>query len=74
MVLGMADSIDAAQVESDKHLECILANRVILNPLKVSASDCVECGDLIPNGRQLAIPGVDTCVSCQTIIEMKARR
>lgn len=27
---------------------------------------CVECGDDIPEARRKAVPGVTTCVSCQS--------
>lgn len=30
-----------------------------------SLSECAECGEEIPQGRQQAIPGVRLCVSCQ---------
>lgn len=28
--------------------------------------ECVECGDDIPEGRRKALPGVTTCIACQT--------
>jgi phage/conjugal plasmid C-4 type zinc finger TraR family protein len=28
--------------------------------------DCVECGEEIPEKRRLAMPGVRTCVACQS--------
>ena len=31
-----------------------------------SASHCDECGEPIPEGRRTAIPGVRTCVACQS--------
>jgi phage/conjugal plasmid C-4 type zinc finger TraR family protein len=34
-----------------------------------SALDCVRCGDAIPEARRLAVPGVKTCIECQTDIE-----
>jgi len=30
-----------------------------------SATECVECGDDIPEARQKAIPGVQLCTYCQ---------
>lgn len=27
--------------------------------------DCVECGEVIPQARRSALPGVTTCVDCQ---------
>jgi phage/conjugal plasmid C-4 type zinc finger TraR family protein len=34
-------------------------------PQGVSALECVECGDEIPEKRRAALPGVTTCVACQ---------
>ncbi|MET3826434.1 phage/conjugal plasmid C-4 type zinc finger TraR family protein [Sphingomonas sp. PvP055] len=31
-----------------------------------SAQDCDECGVQIPEGRRRALPGVRTCVACQS--------
>lgn len=28
--------------------------------------ECVECGEEIPAGRRAALPGVTTCVACQS--------
>jgi phage/conjugal plasmid C-4 type zinc finger TraR family protein len=28
--------------------------------------ECVECGEDIPEGRRRALPGVTTCVACQS--------
>ncbi|WP_417471240.1 DksA/TraR family C4-type zinc finger protein [Maricaulis sp.] len=27
---------------------------------------CVECGEAIPEARRLAVPGVRTCIACQS--------
>lgn len=35
----------------------------------VSASECLECGDVIPVARQAAMPGCQHCISCQTLID-----
>lgn len=34
-----------------------------------TADDCTMCGEQIPSARQLAIPGVQTCVDCQELCE-----
>ncbi|MDR2221002.1 MAG: TraR/DksA C4-type zinc finger protein [Methylobacillus sp.] len=36
---------------------------------EVSAMHCGMCGERIPVARQRALPGVQTCVDCQTDIE-----
>lgn len=39
----------------------------------LSAETCWECGDIIPDRRRQAIPGVQYCVSCQEDKEMQQR-
>lgn len=34
-----------------------------------SATHCKECGDVIPDARRKAIPGVRLCISCQSELE-----
>lgn len=70
----MADSIDQAQIENERHLELALARRVVFDPAKPSANDCVECCCEIPKARRAAIPGVETCVDCQSLIELRSKR
>lgn len=36
-----------------------------------SLSHCVECGEEIPEGRRVAIPGVRLCVPCQEAQDSK---
>ena len=33
------------------------------------ADDCEKCGEPIPPGRRKALPGVRTCVACQSELE-----
>ena len=35
-------------------------------PVGESETHCTECGDPIPEGRRRAVPGVRTCVECQS--------
>jgi phage/conjugal plasmid C-4 type zinc finger TraR family protein len=35
-------------------------------PHGVSLDECEECGEPIPEPRRLALPGVRTCVTCQS--------
>jgi phage/conjugal plasmid C-4 type zinc finger TraR family protein len=35
-------------------------------PKGESATHCDECGEPIPEGRRKAVPGVRTCVACQS--------
>jgi len=32
---------------------------------KKSRRNCVDCGEIIPRARKLAVPGVERCVECQ---------
>jgi phage/conjugal plasmid C-4 type zinc finger TraR family protein len=38
-----------------------------LTPSGVSAEECHDCGELIPEKRREALPGVRTCVVCQAL-------
>lgn len=38
-----------------------------------SAGNCIDCDAMINSNRQLAIPGVQTCVDCQELIEARNR-
>jgi phage/conjugal plasmid C-4 type zinc finger TraR family protein len=35
-------------------------------PTGESETHCTQCGDEIPEGRRRAVPGVRTCVACQS--------
>lgn len=49
----------------DTIADAVLAARASM-PIGESALACVNCGDDIPEGRRIAIPGVRTCVTCQS--------
>ena len=36
-----------------------------------SLSECAECGDEIPEGRRVAVPGVQHCVQCAEHLSVK---
>ena len=40
-------------------------------PTGVGASHCLECGDEIPDARRRALPGVRTCVACQSALDSR---
>lgn len=67
----MADSIDIAQQREAENLARCLAN-AIHRPVGVSASFCITCDIPIQQARRKALPGVMTCVHCQTIQELKS--
>ena len=35
---------------------------------------CLDCGEPIPEARRQAVPGVQTCIECQTLIERAGLR
>jgi phage/conjugal plasmid C-4 type zinc finger TraR family protein len=61
------DFADEATRASDLHLADCLAR--IRLPEGVSAVECDECLEPIPEGRRTAVPGVRLCVSCQEALE-----
>lgn len=56
---AVQDQIDDTISDAVKHARSAL-------PTGESASICIECGEEIPERRRLAIPGVKTCVLCQS--------
>lgn len=36
----------------------------------ISADNCVECDEEIPVPRQIAVPGCQTCVLCQGLMDL----
>lgn len=39
----------------------------------VSRADCAECGEDIPVNRQQAVPGVQLCFECQSILDIRTQ-
>ena len=58
----MADQIDVAAEASEMLLSATIASRPRYEG--VSAHECIKCGDKIPHGRRVALPGVKLCVEC----------
>ena len=50
----------------DSVTDAVLRARALM-PQGESAEDCDECGEPIPKKRRAALPGVRTCVACQSI-------
>ena len=49
----------------DTVMDAVLAARARM-PAGEGETHCVECGDEIPERRRQAVPGVRTCVKCQS--------
>ena len=68
----MADSVDLAQQREHEERE-----RLILNARSRSAAVslflCASCGESIPEARRIAVPGVELCVTCQEVTELKGK-
>lgn len=58
----MADIADKAQELEERHRNEALSHRIIYDGGDVD--NCVVCGNNIPSARQVALPGVETCVVC----------
>lgn len=70
----MSDICDDADVAIEEARNRALAN--IPRYTGISATEC-ECGEEIPEGRRLAIPGVQLCTPCaerEALIKQGVRR
>jgi len=56
----------AVQDQIDDSIRDELAAARARMPSGAGLSECEDCGETIPLGRRKAMPGVRTCVSCQT--------
>lgn len=75
----LSDIIDRAQEREEELRQDALADRARQAQTTAgdSATVCAMCGEDIPEARRLAVPGVQTCIECQTDVErlgMTARR
>ncbi|ECA8890760.1 TraR/DksA family transcriptional regulator [Salmonella enterica subsp. enterica serovar Livingstone] len=68
----MADSMDLVQqrVEEERQRHIDIARRKTPG---VSRVLCIDCDAPIPPARRDAIPGVQCCVICQEIAELKGK-
>lgn len=68
----MADWIDESQEYQLKMLEAQIAQAIRL-PASASALFCEDCDTAIPEQRRKIIPGVQRCIECQEINELKRK-
>lgn len=68
----MADEMDQVQEREQEERERHIKN-ARSNSAAVSLFFCDSCGAPIPEARRIAVPGVDTCVTCQTMSELKSK-
>lgn len=66
------DALDQASSLETKQRQMAIAQhsaRQKKQSTQMSASNCIECGALIPKGRRKAITGCQYCAHCQHLIE-----
>ncbi|MRS19841.1 TraR/DksA family transcriptional regulator [Enterobacteriaceae bacterium RIT692] len=68
----MADSMDLVQQRVQEELARNLAT-AIHRPAGASEFFCLLCDAAIPEARRRALPGVELCVTCKEISELKGR-
>lgn len=61
----MADICDDAQEVIEETRKQAIAQ--IPRYTGISATECLECGEEIPEGRRVAIPGVTLCAPCKAL-------
>ena len=69
----MADIIDSAEEIEELQRNFALSKHRRTGNL-VSAEFCEECGEDIPEPRRAAVPGCQTCASCQEEIELRNKQ
>lgn len=70
--MTVADPIDLANDNAQRRLDAALASRARMATTP-SLTHCEDCDDPIPQARRDAVPGVATCIECQSINEHKAK-
>lgn len=68
----VTDVFDRAAALEEQQREAALDEaryRRMLERARPAAVKCHVCGARIPKARRLAVPGVQTCVACQTELE-----
>jgi phage/conjugal plasmid C-4 type zinc finger TraR family protein len=59
----MADEADQAAIQQAFYLSEAMSARPVYSG--ESATECEACGQTIPEGRRIAVPGCRLCVPCQ---------
>jgi RNA polymerase-binding transcription factor DksA len=63
----MADDIDLTTARAE--IEDSIRNKYLKAHKPSRTDDCIECGVRIPEARQKATGGCDTCIYCQSLYE-----
>ena len=67
----MPDFADIASDLSQGYMAEALSAAAATRAAGPSASRCLDCGEVIPETRRLAVPGCVRCVDCQTAVEQE---
>lgn len=66
--------MDERMIEFGEQVQAAQLQRVIDSRVRyqgVSALECDDCGEVIPEARRLAVPGCRLCVDCQGLAEAR---
>ena len=63
----------AVQEQIDDTVEDAVSMARALLPSGEGTDECEDCGDTIPEKRRAAIPGVRTCIACQSVRDGSVR-
>ncbi|RVD77041.1 TraR/DksA C4-type zinc finger protein [Pseudomonas koreensis] len=67
----MADIVDLAGGVIEETVQHGL--KQIVRYTGISAKECEECGEDIPEDRRAAVKGVKVCAPCGALVELKAK-
>ena len=71
---NQSDNLDVAAEYTQERTDATVAAQVAEYRqacARISRDDCAECGDEIPEGRRVAVPGVQHCVICAEHLGVK---
>ena len=68
----MADVFELGAEATELFLEASLSKRVIYSG--VSAVNCIECDEEIPEKRRQSIKGCKHCTDCASLLELKSKQ
>lgn len=66
----MSDDVDLAQSRETAERDALIAKATARHAGPVlTATECQDCGEEIPEARRKAVPGVSRCAFCQMELE-----
>lgn len=73
---NQSDHLDIAAEYTQQTTDARIAEQVAAYRAQAernSATECVECDEPIPIPRQIAVPGVQRCLLCQGLLDLKSK-